>query len=162
MARNSNRNRQAAQKLKAKIASQLKRAANKGTEAAVRFLVARVKEAVSVPAPKKLVRGTPVPGKRLGPIVGYRVTQPATSGAPPRLVSGKLRSGVTHKMLTPTVGIVGVTTRSAPSKRYPGGFNYPKHLEETDHPYLVPTAKKYRRELKLIAYGEIKLSLKGR
>lgn len=161
------RNRRAAEKIKKRIADQLKRGAGKGVEAAVRFLSARIKEAVSVPAPKKAIRGVALPGKKLGPIVGYRATTPAVKGAPPRVVSNKLRSGVTHKMLTPQIGLVGVHARAEPSKKYPEGFNYPEHLETSgdglgdgEHPFVGPTVDKFRKELRTIVGIEVRMELR--
>ena len=162
------RNREAARKLKERIKLQLKRGAGKGLEAAVRFLAARIKEAVSVPAPKQAIRGTPLAGKRLGPILGYRATTSALKGASPRVLSGKLRQGVTHKMLTPTVGLVGTHARSLPSKKHPLGFDYPRYHElgKDDlwgggkHQFIRPTVKKYRKELRLIVGTEVKMELK--
>lgn len=162
MAKNNQaeRNRRALQKRQERIARQLERGAGKGVEAAVRFLAARIKETVSVPAPKRAIRGVRLPGKRLGPIVGYRATTAAIKGAPPRVVTNKLRSGVTHKMLTPHVGLVGVHARSLPSKRYPGGFNYPRHHELNDHPFILPTVRRYRRELRTIVGSAVKFELR--
>ena len=164
------KNREATRKMKERIAQQLKKGAGKGVEAAVRFLAARIKETVSVPAPKKAVRSTPAPGKKLGGVIAYRATAPATEGAPPRLLSGKLRQGVTHKMESPIKGLVGVHARSMPSKKHPAGFDYPKHLEagpegelgDGDHPFILPTAKKYRRELRTIVGTEARVGMKGR
>lgn len=161
------RNRVAAEKLRKRIVEQTEKAAGKGVEAAVRFLAARVKETLSIAAPKKAVRGMPMPGKKLGPILYYRVTTPAFPGAPPRLVSGRMRLGVAHRMERPLLGIVGVHARGEPSNNYPGGFNYPKHHEVGDteelgkgeHPYLLPTVKKYRKELKRILKAELKAAL---
>lgn len=163
------KNRVAAEKMQKRIAEQVKRASGKGVEAAVRFLSARVKETLSTAAPKKAVRGGALPGKKLGSILYYRVTAPAFPGAPPRLVTGKMRSGVTHQMVGPLIGLVGVHARGMPSKNYPEGFNYPKHHEvdaagelgKGEHPYLIPTAEKYRRELKRILKGELKTALTG-
>ena len=162
------RNKEAARKLEERILLQLKRGAGKGLEAAVRFLAARIKEAVSVPAPKMAIRGVPLPGKRLGPILGYRATASALKGAPPRVLSGKLRQGVTHKMLTPTVGLVGTHARSLPSKKYPLGFDYPRYHElgKEDlwgggkHQFIKPTVKKYRKELRLVVGAAVKMELK--
>jgi hypothetical protein len=157
------RNAEAAKKLKLRILLQLKRGAGKGVEAAVRFLAARVKEAVSVPAPKKPIRGAVLSGKKLGPILGYRATTPAVSGAPPRMLSGKLRAGVTHKMLTATIGLVGT------HKKYPDGFNYPKYHElgkeerlgGGKHQFIKPVVDKYSKELKALVGAAVKLELRG-
>lgn len=158
------KNRIAVEKARKRILEQVEKAAGRGVEAAVRFLAARVKETLSVPAPKKAVRGQALPGKKLGPILYYRVTAPALPDAPPRMVSGKMRMGVAHRMEGPLKGVVGVHARGVPSKKHPTGFNYPKHHEtdrsgelgKGDHPFLRPTAEKYRKELKRILHGELK------
>lgn len=162
------RNAAAAAKLKARIAAQLKRGANKGVEAATRFLAARIKETLSVPAPRKAVRGTPQPGKRLGPILAYRAASPAIPGAPPRKLSGRMRQSVTQQMLTPTIGVVGLKARSLPSKKYPQGFNYPRYHElgSSDawgggaHQFIKPTVEKYHKELQVIIGGEVRTELR--
>lgn len=162
------RNRVAARKLKEQIARQLKAGAGKGAEAAVRFLAARIKEAVSVPAPKKAIRALPLPGKKLGPILGYRATTPAVKDAPPRVVSGKLRQGLTTKMLSPTKGVVGVHARAVPTRKYPAGFNYPKHHElgskeqwgGGEHRFIKPTVEKYRKELRVLAGAKVMAELR--
>ena len=163
------KNAAAARKLKAKITLQLKRGAGKGVEAACRFLVARIKETVSVPAPKITIRGTPLPGKKKGPILGYRGTSSAIKGAPPRVLSGRLRQGVTHKMLSPILGMVGVHARSEPSRKHPAGFNYPRfhetgeeegdNLGEGEHPFILPTVEKYQREIRIIIGKEARAEL---
>jgi len=161
-------NQDAARKLVAKIAEQLKRGANKGVEAAVRFLAGRWKETVSVPAPKTAIRGAALPGKKLGPILGYRATKRATPKAPPRMLSGRFRQGIMHKMLTSTVGLVGTNARSKPSKKYPQGFNYPRYLElgksgawgGGEHQSLKPTVEKYVGELRTIVGSEVKKELR--
>ena len=165
----SQRNREATRKLKERIAKQLKKGAGKGVEAAVRFLAARIKEAVSVPAPKVAIRGPVIPGKKLGPILAYRTTTPAIKGAPPRMLSGKMRQGVTHQMLSPILGLVGVHARSEPTKKHPAGFNYPRHHEagadgnlgDGDHPFIKPTADKYHKELKTIIGTEARVALRS-
>lgn len=152
------KNAEQARKLKERIALQLKKGAGKGVEAAVRFLESRIKETVSVPAPKKL-----------GANKVYRALTKATKGAPPRVLSGRLRQGVTHRMLSPIRGAVGVHARGLPSKKHPSGFNYPKHheVDETEklgtgeHPYLKPTVEKYKRELKVLVGAEVKTELKA-
>ena len=162
------KNHEAVRRMEENIAKQLKKGAGKGVEAAVRFLAARIKETVSVPAPKKAVRGVPMPGKKLGGIIAYRVTAPAVEGAPPRLLSGKLRQGVTHKMESPIKGLVGVHARAMPSRKHPAGFDYPKYLEagadgelgDGEHPFILPTAKKYRRELRVIIGSEVRIGMR--
>jgi hypothetical protein len=159
MAKKSNAQR--ARKLKEKIERQLRRSAGKGLKAAAIFLMNRVKETVSVPAPRRRVVAGP---KSQHPGEAYYVaTSPAIKGAPPRKLSGRLRQSVGYKMKTALRAVVFVNARSLPSKGYPGGFNYPRYHEKKgfgarsgEHPFLLVTVNKYRRELKKIMYAEIK------
>lgn len=77
--------------LAVKIAEQVQRRANSGVKNAAVFLAARIKETVSVPAPRKRVVSS------LGDI-SYRATAKAIPGAPPRKLSGKLRQSVTYQL----------------------------------------------------------------
>ncbi|MDE2100668.1 MAG: hypothetical protein KGL39_25715 [Patescibacteria group bacterium] len=134
--------------LAAKIAQQAERAANKGLQAALPFLASRVREAVSIPAPRRAVRGAPAPGKKKGAILYYVATRRAIPGAPPRKLSGKLRQSIWHKMVGKTRGLIGANARSY------GGFNYPAALElskRINHPFIKPTVLKFRSELARIA-----------
>jgi hypothetical protein len=132
-----------------KIAEQVQRRAGAGVGAAAVFLAARIKETVSVPAPRKRVVN------RVGDI-RYVATQRAIPGAPPRKLSNKLRQSVTYEL--PGVidklrarAVVGVKARSK------NGFNYPKHLEKRGHPFMAPTIRKYRRDLVAIVDAKIKV-----
>lgn len=125
-------------------------------QAAAVFLAARVKETVSVPAPRKRVVNS------LGDI-RYRATSRAVPGAPPRKLSGRLRQSITH-VYQPSAnpkakkgqggkGIVGLKARSAK------GFNYPKQLEKkTDHKYLVVTARRWRTQLEVIVGRRVRFT----
>lgn len=167
-ARSKQHNDMAKAKLKIKIATQLKKAAGKGLEAALRFLKARVKETLNVPAPRVALRGRALPGQKKGSIIGYRATTRALPKAPPRKVTGRMQQSVDQKMLTPTVGLIGLNARADPTKGYPQGFNYPRHLElgsmdrwgEGEHQFIKPTVEKYRRELEIIVGAEIKTELR--
>ena len=167
--RGQQHNHKAALKLKTRIAAQLKRAAGKGLEAAIRFLAARIKETLNVPAPRAAIRG-PAAGKKLGPIIGYRATTRAIPGAPPRKVTGRLQQSTTHKMLTPTIGIVGNYARSDPGQGKVAGFNYPRwhELGKTDswgggeHQFIKPTVDKYRKELETITRIAVRTELRVR
>lgn len=158
-------NAQVAALLAAKIAQQVQRGAGKGLQAAVTFLASRVREAVSVPAPRKAIRGLPLPGKRKGPILYYRATTRAIPGAPPRKLSGKLRQSVWSKMLTPTKAVIGANARGYPSRGHPRGANYPAILELSHNPrrrhaFIAPTIRKYRREIAVIMGRELKVALR--
>jgi hypothetical protein len=167
-------NQNIAAKIAARIRVQVTRAAGRGVQAASRFLAGRIKEALSVPAPRRAVRASPLPGQKRGGILYYRATTPAIPGAPPRKLSGRLRTSVVATTLSPTAAAVGANARANPSRAYPRGFNYPKYHETGDqnrgggalgegpHPFIAPTATKYRRELAAIVGKPIKLALKRR
>lgn len=132
-----------------RIAAAVKRGAGKGLAAAGLFLVARIKEALSVPAPKRRVVS------HAGEIY-YRATAPAVKGAPPRKVSGVMQRSVTLVKRGEDVII------SVPAKGEKG-FSYPRYHEVKTpgqagsglHPYARVTARKYARELATIAGGAI-------
>ena len=144
----SNQERMA--KLAARIQSQLERSIGKGLNAARIFLTARIKEEVSVPAPKKRSRDA------LGN-VKIRATTRAIPGAPPRKLTGRLRMSVTSRMVTPTIAVFGVKARSDK------GFNYPAYHEKKGlgtnsgrHPFMMPTYRKWAKELRMIIKKDIK------
>lgn len=137
-------NEQKMAELAKKIQGEVLRSAGKGLNAARLFLVARIKETISVPAPRKLVSppgGTPY----------YRATTPATVGAPIRKLSGRTRSSVTSTMVSETEAEIGTTAKSDK------GFNYPRYHEEHDHAFLLPTLEKYLKEVGTILGQEIRL-----
>lgn len=157
-------NAQIAALLAAKIAQQVQRGAGKGLQAAVTFLASRIRETLSVPAPRVAIRGTPLPGKKKGPILYYRAKTRAIQGAPPRKLSGKLRQSVWSKMLTPTKAVIGTNARSYPTNRHPRGVNYPAILELSSNPrrrhaFIMPTIRKYAREIRTIMGRELKVAL---
>ncbi len=118
------------------IADEAARAAGKGIQAAAIFLTSRIKELISVPAPRVRVLGKR--GKAAG-ILYYRATTPATPGAPPRKLSGTLRQGVTVEMsadgLSATVG---------------AGVPYARRHEFGGHAFLRPSLERWQGELAAI------------
>lgn len=121
------------------IAAEVQRALGAGLKAAAIFLAARVREEVSVPAPR--VRVTARRGKLAG-VKYYRATAPATKGAPPRKLSGQFRSKVTWEM--DAAGLEGrVGTNAVQGRR----------LEQEGHPYLVPALRRFAGELGQIIAG---------
>jgi phage gpG-like protein len=120
----------------AKVKAQVQRMAGKGIKAAGIFFASRVKELLSVPAPRKLVHGKR--GASAG-LVYYRATVAATRGAPPRKLSGKLRMSIT-------------TDASADGSRVRVGTNivYARRHELGVHPFLVPTLRAMRSNLAAI------------
>lgn len=111
-----------------KLREQIERAAGRGVQAAAIFLVARVKEVLSVPAPRRLART---------PRGAYHVaTTPATPGAPPRKLSGKLRASINYAMEGPMRARVGTRIK------------YARPLElRMNHQFLRPTAAAFRPAL---------------
>ncbi len=164
-------NQQRARRIAIRINTQVQRGAAKGIQAAAKFLAARIKEAVSEPAPRKAVRAAPLSGQKKGSILYYRASTPATPGAPPRKLSGRLRTSITSAMLTPTSATVGTNARAVLSRKYPQGFNYPRYLETGQgnkggaigagpHPFIGPTVAKFMPQLRAIAGKALRLSLK--
>jgi hypothetical protein len=126
------------EQLSRKIAMEVQRATGKGLNAARIFLSSRVKETLSVPAPRRRV-------KSLSGEISYVATTPAQIGAPPRKLSGRLRSSVNSAMISDRLAYVGVSARSVK------GFNYPRYHEESGkHPFLLVTVLRYRREIETI------------
>lgn len=115
-----------------KIAREVKAKAKKGLMAATIFLSARIREIISVPAPRVLVK----------PLYGapyYRATQKATPGAPPRKLSGELRRSIAWEMRqNGTVGRVGTNKV------------YARKLENMGHRFLSLAVEQYQGEIKTI------------
>jgi hypothetical protein len=141
-------NQQRAKALAERIKAQIEKSIGKGVNAARMFLVARVKEELSVPAPRKIV--TDRVGNKY-----YRATTKAIKGHPPRKLSGKLRMSVFSKMVTPTIFVIGAKAKSDK------GFNYPRYLDKKgfgaksgQHPFMMPTYRKWKKELQIIIGGK--------
>ena len=99
--------------------------AGRGLAAAGRYLANEIRRVVSVPAPYVMVRprsgGQPYP----------RATTPATPGAPPRKLTGRLRAAVGSWQPDDATVRVGVQR-----------VVYARPLETwMGHPYLVPTLR---------------------
>lgn len=115
-----------------RILREVKAKARLGLKAATIFLSARVKEILSVPAPRKLVK------PRFG-VPYYRATSPASPGAPPRKLSGELRRSIAWEMRqNDTVGRVGTN------------LVYARRLEEQGHTFLTRAVQLYQDEIKTI------------
>lgn len=137
-----------------KIAAQVERGRGRGLNAGRLFLEGRVKEALSVPAPRRLVR------PKFGGMPYYVATTRAIPGAPPRKLSGRLRSSLTSAMVSSSEAVIGANARSD------RGFNYPKHHEikrsmlSGEHPFIYPTAVRYQREIGIIVGVEITIEVR--
>lgn len=151
--------------LAAKIRDQVDRMAGRGLNAARIFMAGRIKETLSVPAPRRAVRLPVQPGQRKGAISHYVAVTPATVGAPPRKLSSRLRTSVTSMMVTPKTAVVGTNARANPTRKYPRGFKYDKYheLEQAgmpgsgQHKFIAPTVAQYKRDAALICGRAIRL-----
>lgn len=150
--------------LAAKIVKEVKNSAGLGLNAARLFLVARLKETLSVPAPRRLVH-TP-----LGSY--YVATTRATPLAPPRKLSGRARNSITSEMQGRWVAVVGTNVVSDPfrsrSSKYPKGFPYMKYHELFSmgkragrHKWIEPTVKKYIKDLETIIGRSVHFDITG-
>ena len=148
-----------------KLAKQILQKVNKGLERGmdkVRYmLVAKIKQTLSVPAPREKVR------PKSGPPY-WRATTRAGKGAPPRLLSGALRRSVESARSNYQIEITA-SARSRPSKRYPRGIPYGKIHEagrygdkEGLHPFVVPAIKANMREVKKVLGQEVRIEVEGR
>ncbi len=115
------------------LADEVKRSLGKGLKAAAIFLSSRVKELISVPAPRVRVLGKR--GKAAG-VIYYRATTPATPGAPPRKLSGRLRTSIAYE-----VDADGLEARVGTNVKYARRHEYGGHA------FLVPTLDRWRGEL---------------
>lgn len=111
------------------IARDAERLAGRGLLAGGTFLATRIKEVLSVPAPRRRVIAGPRSRVRPPGTPYWVATTRATPGAPPRKLSGRLRASVMVKQPSPERVQVGV-------------FNlvYARPLETwMNHPYLWNT-----------------------
>lgn len=127
-----------AKALTQRIKEQVERAAGRGLKAAGIFLIARVREAISVPA---------VPGTK------------AVPNAPIRRVTGAVQRGLFFDTLTLPNGDValrvGDTARSAKGFLYANYHEVKNGGQSGMHPFVLPTALKYKRELAKILGKEV-------
>ncbi len=132
------------------LAREIQESAGQGLNAARIFLAARVKETLSEPAPRKRV--TPPGG-----VPYYRATTPATVGAPPRKLSGKLRQSVTSAMVSEKVAVVGTNVKSDKEFDYAAYHEgtLPSTVNGGKHPFLLPTAEKYWDALMTIIGNQV-------
>ena len=156
------KNVRAALLLAARIKAQVDAGASKGLAAAASFLTARVKEAMSVPAPRKRVTD------RAGNM-RYVATTPATAGAPIRKLSSRARTAQTWKMTTPKTAALGNSARGEPTRKHPQGFNCPRYHElklpgmpgSGTHAFIRPTFEKHKDDVKRIIGGEVRAEFKA-
>lgn len=104
-----------------RVTREVEQIGNRRLVAAAVYLAGKVKENLSVPAPRRLVKS---PRGHY-----YRATTPATPGAFPRKLSGKLRRDVTYQIVRPGVVRIGVITI------------YARRLGATGHEFMLRTLK---------------------
>lgn len=111
------------------LLKEVRQAAGKGLAAGAGFLAGRVRELLSTPAPRARTLS------RTG-VRSYRASTPATAGAPPRKLSGRLRAGQTYEV-------------SSDGTRARVGSNviYARRLEKEGHPYLSVALQRWLSEL---------------
>ena len=122
-------------KTPAQINAEVQKKLGKGIKPAAFFLQARVKECISVPAPRKIVLSAKG-------VKYYRATTPAIKGAPPRKLSGRLRASIAVEFNDPkntTIARIGTNVI------------YGKRLEDEGHKYLTLMLNKYKGEIRAIA-----------
>lgn len=157
-----------------KVVREFERLVGRGLRGAAQFAANRVKEVVSVPAPRRRLRvgesrikrvlkqrresyrGLPKAERRsltdadrkmakaeLSKSRSYLVaTEAATPGAPPRKLSGTLRSRITHEVISELVARVGLR------------LDYGAVHEYGLHPYLGITIEAYQDQImELIGKG---------
>lgn len=111
------------------IMAECERRVLRGLTAGAITLTGFVKETLSVPAPRRRAQS------RNGTIY-YRATTPATKGAPPRKLSGRLRASIGYQIL-PQQFIAKVGTNVVYGRRHEYGT----------HPYLAVTLQARYREV---------------
>lgn len=113
-----------------RVKREFERQIGRGLRGAAAFAANRAKEIVSVPAPRKRTKS------------GLRASTPAMPGAPPRKLSGTLRSRITSEVISDTQARVGLR------------LDYGAIHEYGDHPFLSVMIEKNRDALaRLIAGG---------
>jgi len=136
------------------IQEEVIRKAGKGAARASYFFQSRLKEVLSVPAPRRVVKaggtynvtfttaartaadgsvkaGRAVSFSATAAVKTYVATTPATKGAPPRKLSGRLRASID----------VELRTHSDTEEVYAIGTNvvYARRHEFGAHPFMIPT-----------------------
>jgi phage gpG-like protein len=119
-----------------RITEEVKRSAGKGVAAAAYFYAARVKEVLSVPAP----RASYLTKRNVKRVIA---TTRATPGAPPRKLTGRLRASISVLMLDG-------------GRRARVGTNviYARRHELGTHPFLMPTLRKHLGDIQRIIRGK--------
>ncbi len=120
------------------IAEEVERLAGKGLVAGAYYLLERIQELISVPAPSRRTKS--------GRLVA---TVPAIPGAPPRRLTGQLRgSGFVREIDARRVDVVFATP-------------YSRRLEFEGHPYMIVALNEHLSELGRIVGEEMTGEVSG-
>jgi len=137
-------NHLAAIALAAKIAEQVRAGAGKGLNTFRVFLIARVKEELSVAAPRRRARAR-------DRTIYYVATTRAIPGAPPRKLSGRLRASVTSRMVSKTRAVIGTNVK------------YGKYLElgrRHPHKFFEPIARRHAADGAVMIGRAVKVEIR--
>ena len=139
-----------------------------GLKAAAQHATRRLKEVLSIPAPRKrVVRGIKLRSlkerlaaaaagrflKKSQKVIEYVATTPATPGAPPRKLSGHLRRSVTWEINKLPVTLTNYVRFNEMTARIGTNVRYGKYLEFAfgkSHEWLLKTILGIRHELAVI------------
>jgi hypothetical protein len=124
------------------ILEEVNRLEGRGLAAAAHFLANRIREELSVPAPRVRVLGRR--GKMAG-VMYYRATTRAIPLAPPRKLSWRLRASIVVEF-SKDMKRVRVGINVIYSRRLEQGFPPGKNV----HPYLRTVLTRYRAQLERI------------
>lgn len=120
------------------VQAEAERLAGRGVHAAARLYGNLVRQTLSVPAPRRRVISGP--RSRHPGTIYYVATTPATPGAPPRKLSGRLRASIGVDFDAPNnVARVGTNVK------------YGRVHELGNHPWLVPTLRNNLAALEKVA-----------
>lgn len=125
------------------VTDEIRKLAGLGLHAAAIHASRRLKEVLSVPAPRKRVVS------KKG-VIYYRATTPATPGAPPRKLSGRLRASVTQEL-----------SGDKMIARVGSNIVYGRRHEFGTHPWLIRTILAIRNELAVILGRPDRYSVSG-
>lgn len=136
-----------------RLRSDFQRSAGRGIEAAAIFLANRIREFLSVPAPRKITVGRD--GVRY-----YRATTKATPGAPPRKLSGAMRRSVGWIILERRVAArVGVFGGKEMEHQRPGQVGqYARRHERTNHKFISVMMDLFQPQLEQIVGRPFEMS----
>ena len=149
------------------VSAEVNALANRGLRAAAIHATRRLKEVLSIPAPRRRVVRTvrrtvrerlraALAGRFLGAeqrVIDYVATTRATPGAPPRKLSGRLRASITWEIQTIPVRLANYILVNEMTARVGTNVKYGRKLEFAygkSHEWLLKTILGIRHELAVI------------